>query len=60
MREITLVLADDHPLLLKGLESALLSKGFDVVGAAQDGSEALKLISENLPDIAILVMLIIE
>lgn len=54
MAKSTLVLADDHPLLLKGLESALLSKGFNVIGTANDGSEALRLISEYQPDIAIL------
>ncbi|KYG74991.1 LuxR family two component transcriptional regulator [Roseivirga ehrenbergii] len=54
MNRITLVLADDHPLLLQGLESTLISKGFDVLGTASDGSAALKLITEFNPDIAIL------
>ncbi len=54
MAEKTLVIADDHPLLLKGLETALRAKGFRILGVAQDGSTALKLIDEHKPDIAIL------
>lgn len=54
MCEPTLVLADDHPLLLKGLESSLISKGFKVLGTATDGSTALRLITEHKPDLAML------
>lgn len=54
MSDPTLILADDHPLLLKGLESSLLSKGFNILGIAADGSAALKLISQHKPSIAIL------
>ncbi len=54
MFEPTLILADDHPLLLKGLESSLLAKGFKVLGTATDGSTALKLITEHKPYLAML------
>ncbi len=54
MNRITLVLADDHPLLLQGLESTLISKGFNVLGTASDGRAVLKLITEFNPEIAIL------
>jgi len=36
------LLADDHPLFLDGLEDLLASHGFDVVGTARDGLEALE------------------
>ncbi len=35
------LLADDHPLFLDGLEDLLASQGFEVVGKANDGLEAL-------------------
>lgn len=54
MNKVTLVLADDHPLLLQGLESTLISKGFNVLGTASDGRAVLKLITEFNPEIAIL------
>ncbi len=47
-------MADDHPLLLQGLETALRTKGFNIQGTAIDGSAALKLITELNPKIAIL------
>ncbi|MGW8123057.1 response regulator [Roseivirga echinicomitans] len=54
MDNISLVLADDHPLLLEGLYTALKSKGFNILGKANDGSSVLKLINELNPQIAIL------
>lgn len=54
MFETTLILADDHPFLLKGLETSLRSRGFKVLGTATDGSTALKLIIEHKPDMAML------
>lgn len=50
----TIFIADDHPLLLKGLEDLLLEKNFKVVGKATDGQSALNFIIKNTPDIAIL------
>ncbi len=37
-----ILLVDDHPLFLEGLKTLLTVKGFDVVGTAQDGLEALE------------------
>lgn len=54
MKQVRLILADDHPLLLKGLETNLLAKGYNVIGTANNGNIALKLITEHQPDIAIL------
>lgn len=36
------LLADDHPLFLDGLEDLLASHGFEVVGTARDGLEAIE------------------
>ncbi|QNM84487.1 response regulator transcription factor [Polaribacter pectinis] len=54
MRNQKIFIADDHPILLKGLEDLLLEKHFKVVGKATDGQEALNFILKNKPDIAIL------
>ena len=49
-----IVIADDHPLMLRGLSDFLTSKGFHIVGSAQDGNAAYNLIVKHKPDIAIL------
>ncbi len=54
MRSLKIFIADDHPLLLKGLEDLLLEKYFNVVGKTTDGQSALNFIIKNNPDIAIL------
>jgi DNA-binding NarL/FixJ family response regulator len=50
-----IVLADDHPIVLAGLRS-LIEKEDDltVVGTASTGTEALKLLQELTPDMAII------
>jgi len=52
---VRILIADDHKILRDGLE-ALLQKepGFDVVGTAGDGREAVKLTGELQPDVLIL------
>lgn len=50
----TLLIADDHPLLLKGLVDELESKGYNVVAQATNGLEALETLVAQQPDIAIL------
>lgn len=54
MKTCTIVVADDHPLLLSGLIDELEKVHFEVVGQAKNGLEALKLIKEMNPDIALL------
>jgi len=51
---ISIVIADDHPMLLKGLFEELTSNGYHVVGKAKNGSEALELILKLKPTLAIL------
>lgn len=51
---ISIVIADDHPLMLRGLTDFLTSKSFNIKGSAQDGNTAYSLIVKHKPDIAIL------
>lgn len=53
MRKPSLVLADDHTILLEGLK-ALLTPEFDVVATANGGREALKAAEEHHPDLIVL------
>lgn len=50
----SIIIADDHPIILKGLEGFLLEKGFHIIASAKNGKEALTLIKAHEPDIAIL------
>lgn len=50
---ISIVIADDHPLMLRGLTDFLTSKNFNIKGSAQDGNAAYNLIVKHKPDIAI-------
>lgn len=51
---LKIVIADDHPLLLEGLYNQLINLGYNNLYKATNGSEALQLIIEEKPDIAIL------
>jgi DNA-binding NarL/FixJ family response regulator len=48
------MLADDHPLIRHGIKVLLNEEGFEVVGEASDGHEAVLLGQQLRPDIAIL------
>jgi two-component system response regulator NreC len=53
MTPIKIILADDHKLVRQGMRSLLESHpGFEVIGEASDGEEALKLMETLSPDIA--------
>ena len=53
--EIKIVIADDHPIFRNGLRQLLETvSGFKIVGEADNGEAALKLITTTTPDIAIL------
>lgn len=55
MSKTRIVLADDHPIVLDGLRNLIRAEAeFELVGEAASGLAALKLISEQRPDIAVL------
>jgi DNA-binding NarL/FixJ family response regulator len=50
----SIIIADDHPLMLRGIQDFLTSKGFNILGSAPDGQAAYNLIVKEKPDIALL------
>ncbi len=52
--QASIIIADDHPLILKGLNDFLIEKQYNVLASATNGEEAFQLIKDLEPDIAIL------
>jgi two-component system, NarL family, response regulator NreC len=51
----TIILADDHRIVRQGLHALLKAESdFDVIGEADDGLEALELVKNLNPDVAVL------
>ncbi len=56
---VSIVLAEDFPLLLRGLRSLLDSQpGFTVLGAATDGSTALQMVEQLKPKVLVLDLML--
>ena len=54
-RTITLVIADDHPIVLEGIAKVLEAEtGFEVNAKCTSGTDALRAIRELRPDVAVL------
>jgi two-component system, NarL family, nitrate/nitrite response regulator NarL len=54
-KPVRVFVADDHPLVLRGLRDLIASiRDFEIVGIATDGVQALDSIRQSDPDIAIL------
>jgi DNA-binding NarL/FixJ family response regulator len=51
---IRLLLADDHRMLREGLRRSMEEVGFDVVGEASDGEEAVRLAADLNPDVVLM------
>lgn len=54
MKNLHILLADDHPLILKGLVSEFSAHGFSHIKTATNGMEALQYITDQKPDVALL------
>ena len=53
--ETRIVLADDHPIVLNGLRNLVAAeRDFELVGEASSGTEALRVIRESRPDVAVI------
>jgi two-component system, NarL family, response regulator LiaR len=48
------LIADDHPLFRDGVAALLKARGYDVVGEANDGLEALEKAREVYPDLVLM------
>ena len=53
---IKLVIADDAPFVVEVVRQIALEAGFDVVGQAFDGEEAVKIAHHKQPDVVLLDM----
>jgi DNA-binding NarL/FixJ family response regulator len=51
---IRVLLADDHRMLREGLRRSLEDEGFDVVGEADNGAQAVHLARELTPDVVLM------
>lgn len=51
---LRILLADDHAIVRQGFKALLERAGFDVVGEAEDGQQAIELAGKLHPDIAVL------
>lgn len=51
---IRLLLADDHKMLREGLRRSMAERGFDVIGEARDGAEAVELAASLRPDVILM------
>ena len=51
---IRLMLADDHRMLREGLRRSMTEAGFDVVGEAGDGVEAIAMAEDLTPDVILM------
>lgn len=52
--KLRIIIAEDHTIVLEGVQALLEREGFEVVGVAKDGRKAVELARELKPDIAIL------
>ncbi len=51
---LRIILADDHCIVRQGIRALLEGAGFEVVGEAADGQEAIRLVDRLEPDVVIL------
>jgi DNA-binding NarL/FixJ family response regulator len=55
MRKATILIADDHRVVIEGISSALREYSeFEIVGRALHGREAVRLVKQLMPDIVVM------
>lgn len=54
MRSPTIIIAEDHPISLQGMETILKKKGFTILGAYTNGLQAYNQIINEKPDYVLL------
>jgi DNA-binding NarL/FixJ family response regulator len=55
MKDIKVLLADDHPIVVKGIHDLLeVADGIEVVGEANSGQDAIQMVKALKPDIVLL------
>lgn len=55
MEKIKIIIADDHPIMRRGIKSVLATDAqIEIVAEAKDGEEAYNLIRSHLPDVALI------
>ncbi len=54
IQQLKVVIADDHPMMLQGLETTLQKHGIQVMAAAKDGASALQAVIDHQPHMAII------
>jgi DNA-binding NarL/FixJ family response regulator len=54
MKRTRVLLADDHPLFLEGLQNLLTTRGMEVVGTANDGLQTLAQARATHPDLILM------
>jgi DNA-binding NarL/FixJ family response regulator len=51
---IRVLLADDHRMLREGLSRSLTQEGFEIVGEAENGEEAVRMAADLQPDVVLM------
>jgi DNA-binding NarL/FixJ family response regulator len=51
---IRVLLADDHRMLREGLRRSLTEEGFDIVGEAENGEQAIRLAEDLKPEVVLM------
>ena len=55
MEKIKVIIADDHPMMRRGIKSVLVTDAeIEIVAEAKDGEEAYNLICSLIPDVALI------
>lgn len=54
LKNVKVLLVDDHDLLRRGIKTMLETEGVEVVGEASDGTTVLAMVEELLPDVVLI------